>query len=252
MTNILDLFRLDGEVALITGAASGIGQAIATGLAQAGADVALVGNRRPLTDTAAAVRAAGRRCWELTADLADPNLDADALVAQVPGLSILVNGAGTTYRGTVVDCTPAEYDRVLQVNSRAALLLAQAAARVMVPRGRGKIINVTSLLAYQGGFRTMPYAVAKHALAGITLACCNEWAALGINVNAIAPGYTETELTSALLNNPERLRQISDRIPAGRWARPEEMAGAAVYLASRASDYVNGETIVVDGGWMAR
>lgn len=250
--SILDRFRLDGEVALVTGAAAGIGQAIAVALAEAGADVAIVGNRRPLTDTAAAIRAAGRRCWELQADLADPGFDAGALVAQVPGLSILVNAAGTTYRGTVLELTPAEYDRVMQVNSRAALLLAQAAALVMIPRGRGKIINVTSLLAYQGGIRTLPYASAKHALAGITQACCNEWAPLGINVNAIAPGYTATELTAALQQNQERLRQINERIPAGRWARPEEMAGAAVFLASRAADYVHGATIVVDGGWMAR
>lgn len=252
MSGILDRFRLDGEVALVTGAASGIGQAVAVALAQAGADVALVGNRRPLGATAAAVRAAGRRCWELSADLSEPNLDADALVAQAPGLSILVNGAGITYRGTVLDLGPAEYDRVMQVNSRAALLLSQAAARIMIPRGRGKIINVTSLLAYQGGLNTSAYAVAKHALAGITQACCNEWAPLGINVNAIAPGYTETELTAALHQNPARLRQIADRIPAGRWGKPEEIAGAAVYLASRAADYVHGETIVVDGGWMSR
>lgn len=252
MSGFLDRFRLDGEVALVTGAASGIGQAIAVALAEAGADVALVGNRRPLDTTAAGVRAAGRRCWELAADLSDPNLDAGALVAQVPGLSILVNGAGTTYRGTVLEMTPAEYDHVMHVNSRAALLLSQAAARVMIPRGRGKIINVTSLLAFQGGLRTMPYTAAKHTLAGITQACCNEWAPLGINVNAIAPGYTETELTAALLQNPERLRQISERIPAGRWGKPEEIAGAAVYLASRAADYVNGETIFVDGGWMSR
>lgn len=252
MTKALNLFRLDGEVALVTGAASGIGQAIAVALAQAGADVALVGRNRPLTETAAQVRSAGRRCWELTADLSAPNLDAASLVAQVEGISILVNSAGTTYRGTVLDLSAAEYDRVMQVNARAALLLSQAAAQVMIPRGRGKIVNVTSLLAFQGGIRTLPYAAAKHALAGITQACCNEWAPHGINVNAIAPGYTETELTGAILNDPNRLRQITDRIPAGRWAKPAEIAGAAVYLASRAADYVNGATIVVDGGWMAR
>lgn len=249
---MLDLFRLDGEVALVTGAASGIGQAIAVALAQAGADVALVGNRRPLTDTAAQVRAAGRQCWELQADLADPNLDADGLVAQVPGFTVLVNAAGATNRGPALDETPAAFDRVMNINHRSAWLLTQAAGKVMVPRRHGKIIHVTSLIAFQGGFNIVAYAASKHALAGIVQATCNEWARYGVNVNAIAPGYTETELTAALRQDQERMRQIKERIPAGRWGSPAEIAGAAVFLASRAASYVHGTTIVVDGGWMSR
>lgn len=255
--HVLDLFRLDGQVALVTGAASGIGQALAVALSQAGADVALVANRRSPEETVSAIEAAGRRAAVLQADLSRLRArEAEDLVAQaVQGLGrldILVNCAGTTWRGPALEVDDEAWERDLAVNARAPLFLSRAAARHMAERGRGKIVNVASVLSFQGGIRVLPYAASKHALAGITRALANELAPLGIQVNALAPGYIATEFTQVLQDDPVRNRQILERVPAGRWGAPWDLAGAIVFLASAASDFMTGQVLVVDGGWLSR
>lgn len=251
----MDLFRLDGKVALVTGAGSGLGRGLALALAEAGADVAVAGRGNGLEETAHLVRELGRRALVCKVDLSS--------TAQIPGLlgqvgtglgalDILVNNAGTIRRAKVLEVTEADWDEVVNLNQRSLFFLAQAAARGMVDRGGGKIINVASLLSFQGGISVAAYAAAKHAVAGITKALANELAPLGVNVNAIAPGYMATELTAALQDDAERSRQILGRIPAGRWGIPADLAGAAVYLAAPASNYVHGHLLAVDGGWLCR
>lgn len=255
--SVLDLFRLDGQVALVTGAASGIGQAAAVALAQAGADVALVAHRRSPEETVRQVEAAGRRALVLHADLS--RLDragAAALVDQVLAawgrLDILVNAAGITWRGPALEVDDEAWDRVLAVNARAPFFLSQVAAQAMARQGRGKIVQIASVLSFQGGIRTLPYTASKHALVGFTRALANELAPLGVRVNALAPGYIATEFTRVLQDDPDRNRQILDRVPAGRWGQPWDLAGAVVFLASAASDFMHGQVLVVDGGWLAR
>ncbi len=251
----LDLFRLDGKVALVTGSARGLGAAIAVALAEAGADV--VANDR--TDPAATVEALatlpGRRALGVAADLAD-RAASDQLVARVIDtmgrLDILVNNAGIIRRAPAVDHPDSEWDAVLEVNLTAVFRLCRAAGRHMLARGSGKIINIASLLSFQGGVTVPSYAAAKAGVAQVTKALANEWAGKGINANAIAPGYMRTENTRPLTEDAVRFRQISERIPAGRWGEPRDLAGTAVFLASAASDYVNGHVLVVDGGWLAR
>jgi 2-deoxy-D-gluconate 3-dehydrogenase len=248
-------FDLSGKVALVTGANTGLGQAIAIGLAQAGADIAALGRGEP-KETAAAVAAAGRRCHFIAADLGD-RPDCGSLVANAVAalgrLDILVNNAGTIRRGDALDFTESDWDDVMDVNLRAAFFLSQAAARWLVAAGRGgKIINIASMLSFQGGIRVASYTASKSALAGITRLLANEWAKHGINVNAIAPGYFATNNTDALRKDPQRNHDILARIPAGRWGEPPDLAGAAVFLASAASDYVHGTLLPVDGGWLAR
>ncbi|MFL5802013.1 MAG: 2-dehydro-3-deoxy-D-gluconate 5-dehydrogenase KduD [Roseiflexaceae bacterium] len=251
----LDLFRLDGQVALVTGGDKGLGQAMAIALAQAGADVAIVSRSGQGDATLAALATAGRRGRSLTADLGDPTV-AEPLVAQVVRelgrLDILVNNAGTIRRADAADTDLADFTAVLQVNLIGLWALSQAAGRVMLAHGGGKIVNVASVLAFQGGIRVPAYAASKHAVAGLTKALANEWAARGINVNAIAPGYMATDNTQALRDDPQRSQQILERIPARRWGQPADLAGAVVFLASRASDYVHGHILTVDGGWLAR
>lgn len=252
-TSILDLFRLDGRVALVTGAASGIGAAIATGLAEAGAQVAVHGNRRPATDTATAI---GSSAAAFQADLADVG-GAEKLFGEVKQrfgrVDILVNNAGTIHRDAAEEFKLDDWQRVLQVNLTSVFQLSQLVGRDLLAReAGGKIINIASLLSFQGGIRVPAYAASKGGVAQLTKALANEWAAHNIQVNAIAPGYFATTNTEALQADPVRNKQILDRIPAGRWGQPGDLCGAALFLASRASDYVTGTVLTVDGGWMGR
>jgi 2-deoxy-D-gluconate 3-dehydrogenase len=252
---ILDQFRLDGKTALVTGAASGLGAAIAMALAEAGAGVACHGNRRPADKTSAAIRALGRKSQSFTADLSKTD-GAEQLYEAVRGAmgapDILVNNAGMIYREAAEDYDTQAWMTVLQVNLNSVFRLCQLAGRSMLERQRGKIINIASLLSFQGGIRVPAYAASKGGVAQMTKALANEWAARNVQVNAIAPGYFCTENTSALQKDEARNRQILERIPAARWGHPQDLAGAAVFLASPASNYVTGEVLVVDGGWMAR
>jgi 2-deoxy-D-gluconate 3-dehydrogenase len=255
MHNILDLFRLDDQAALITGAASGLGAAIATALSQAGATVAVHGNRRPADDTAAAITTAGGKAHAFQADLSTP-VGAEMLFSQVKEklgrVDILINNAGTIHRNAAEDTLLEDWERVLQVNLTSVFQLSQLAARDMIPRNRGKIVNIASLLSFQGGIRVPAYAASKGGVAQLTKALANEWAPKGIQVNAIAPGYFATSNTEALQADETRNRQILERIPAGRWGQPHDLAGAALFLSSQASDYVTGTIVTVDGGWMGR
>ena len=250
------LFSLEGRVALVTGASRGIGAAIAQALAQAGADVAAHGNTTPAEATCQQVRVLDRRTVALVADMADPAAP-DRLVAETVAafgrLDIVVNNAGTIRRGPAVDTTDEDWLAVIDVNLHGVFRLCRAAGRHMLAEGRGgKIINIASLLSFQGGLTVPAYAAAKSAVAGLTKALSNEWAARGINVNAIAPGYVRTDVTKALQQDETRNRQILERIPAGRWGAPSDLGGAAVFLASSASDYVDGHVLAVDGGWLGR
>ncbi|HTX41996.1 MAG TPA: glucose 1-dehydrogenase [Acidobacteriaceae bacterium] len=253
--SILDRFRLEGKLALVTGAAGGLGAAVAVALAEAGANVACHGNRRAATQTCDCLRELGVRSEAFSADL-ESQAGVEKLFEQVRAAmgapDILVNNAGTIHRDTAEDYSAEAWERVLQVNLTSTFRLCQLAGREMLERRSGKIINIASLLSFQGGIRVAAYAASKGAVAQMTKALANEWAGRNIQVNAIAPGYFRTSNTEALQQDEVRNRQILERIPAGRWGEPEDLAGAAVFLASPASDYVNGEILVVDGGWMAR
>jgi 2-deoxy-D-gluconate 3-dehydrogenase len=249
------LFSLEGRRALVTGASRGLGAAVAAGLAEAGADVAVHGHATSTETTCARVRAAGRRALALGGDLGDravPERLVREAVEGLGGLDVLVNNAGLIRRAPAVETTDEDWDTVLQVDLGSVFRLCRAAGRHMLERGSGKIVNIASLLSFQGGIRVPAYAAAKSAVAGLTRALANEWAPRGIGVNAIAPGYMVTDNTEALRNDPQRSRQIMERIPAGRWGEPRDIVGATVFLASAASDYVSGHVLVVDGGWMAR
>ena len=252
---ILDRFCLDGKVALVTGSASGLGAAIALALAEAGASVACHGNRRPADDTSERIRALGRESRSFAADLSaldGAELLFEAARSAMGAPDILVNNAGTISRAPAEDYDFQAWMTVMQVNLNSAFRLSQLAGRNMLKRRQGKIINIASLLSFQGGIRVPAYAASKGGLAQLTKALANEWAAHNIQINAIAPGYFRTDNTQALQVDEVRNRQILERIPAGRWGEPEDIAGAAVFLASPASDYVTGEVLVVDGGWMSR
>lgn len=252
---VLDTFRLHGKTALVTGAASGLGAAIAVALAEAGAVVACHGNRRPADKTAEHIRGSGHQAQAFSADLSRED-GAERLFEEVRTTlgapHILVNNAGMIHRQPAEDFESAAWSQVLQVNLTSVFRLCQLAGREMLERRSGKIINIASLLSFQGGIRVPAYAAAKGGVAQITKALANEWAGRNVQVNAIAPGYFRTSNTEGLQNDEVRNRQILERIPAGRWGDPADLAGAAVFLASSASDYVNGEVLVVDGGWMAR
>lgn len=250
-----DPFRLDGKVAIVTGANTGLGQAMAIALAGAGASLALVGRSAP-EETEAKIRAMGGRSAIVMADLSTTEPLARIVKEtgrQLGPPDILVNNAGIIRRQDALDFTEPDWDSVLDVNLKVPFFLAQAVARNMRDDARrGKIINVASLLSFQGGIRVASYTASKSGLAGLTRLLANEWAAHGINVNAIVPGYFATNNTEALRNDPERNRDILARIPAGRWGDPADLGGAAVFLASAASDYVHGAALPVDGGWLAR
>ena len=247
-------FDLTGKRALVTGANTGIGQAIAIALADAGADIALAG-RSAAAETMALIAATGRKVVDLRVDLssiAPVQGVVDQAVENLGGIDILVNNAGIIRRNDLADFTEEDWDAVVDTNLKALFFLSQSAARVMMAQGSGKIINIASLLSFQGGIRVPSYAAAKSGVAGLTKALANELAPKGVQVNAIAPGYITTNNTAALQADETRNRQILERIPTGRWGKPEDIAGAAVFLASPASDYVTGHVLAVDGGWLAR
>jgi 2-deoxy-D-gluconate 3-dehydrogenase len=251
MTNPFDL---SGRVALVTGANTGIGQGIALALAEAGADLAVVGHIHP-GDTIEKARALGRRTAYIEADLMtiEPvGRIVGETLAGLGGLDILVNNAGIIRRADAVDFSEADWDAVMNINLKTVFFLCQAAGRHMLGQGRGKIINIASMLSFQGGIRVPSYTGSKSGVAGLTRLLANEWGARGVNVNAIAPGYIATDNTAQLRADPDRSKAILDRIPAGRWGEPSDLGGAAVFLASSASDYVNGHILAVDGGWLAR
>jgi 2-deoxy-D-gluconate 3-dehydrogenase len=253
----MQVFSLDGKVALVTGASRGLGAAMAAALGAAGAAVALHSNEHPATETAERIcKESGRRTELFTADLAN-RAAADQLVADTIAafgrIDILVNNAGIIRRRAAAQHSDDDWDAVIEVNLSNAFRLCRSMGKHLIDTGSaGKIINVASLLSYQGGINVPGYAASKGGIVQLTKALANEWASHGINVNAIAPGYMQTDNTKALRDDPQRSKQITERIPAGRWGTPEDVAGAAVFLASKASDYVHGHVLVVDGGWMGR
>jgi 2-deoxy-D-gluconate 3-dehydrogenase len=254
--NVLELFRLDGKVALVTGVGRGLGQAMALGLAEAGADIAGLYVSR-YEETRGQVEALGRRFLPVYCDLTTASVDrlsdvVDQVVRDLGQLDILVNNAGIIRRAPALEFAEQDWDDVIQVNLKSLFFLSQAAARVMTGQGGGKIINIASMLSFQGGILIPPYTAAKSGVAGLTRALANEWAAKKINVNAIAPGYMATDNTAPLRADPVRNPAILARIPAGAWGQPEDLKGAVVFLASEASSYMHGAVVPVDGGWLAR
>jgi 2-dehydro-3-deoxy-D-gluconate 5-dehydrogenase len=254
--SVLESFSLAGKRALVTGASRGLGRAMAEALGDAGADVACASSTKDgAAGTANAIRARGRQAWTVAADLADRNAvqrmsdDVDRLAGTI---DILVNAGGTIARHAAIDYPSDEWDHVLRTNLDAVWFLSQRFGRAMVDRKAGKIINVASLLSFSGGVTVPAYTASKHAVAGLTKALANEWARSNVQVNAIAPGYFATDNTQRLRDDPQRFKEITARIPAERWGQPSDLAGAVVFLASAASDYVNGLVLVVDGGWTAR
>ena len=252
----MDLFSLKGKNALITGSRTGLGAAMALGLAQAGANVVVNGSTgEGIDEVCRSIRAAGVKAVPAVADVADPRACArlvDRTVSELGSIDILINNAGIIRRNPAAEYSAEDWSQVIEIDLNAVFRLSQLAGRKMLAQGRGKIVNIASLLTFQGGILVPAYAAAKGAVAQLTKALANEWASNGINVNAIAPGYMATRNTKALRDDPVRSRQILERIPAGRWGTPEDLAGAAVFLASPASDYMHGHVLVVDGGWMAR
>ena len=254
---ILDAFKLDGKVALVTGSGQGLGQGMAVGLASAGANVVGLDVYADQSATAEKVEALGRTFLPVQFDLRTGTVsDLDKLVAHVVEklgrLDILVNNAGIIRRSPIFEFSETDWDDVLQINLKAMFFLSQAAAKVMADQGKGKIINTASMLSFQGGILVPSYTASKSAVAGLTRALANELAPKNINVNAIAPGYMATDNTAALRADPVRNKAILERIPAGRWGTPEDLQGMVVFLASAASDYLQGAVINVDGGWLSR
>lgn len=248
------LFNLEGNVAIVTGASTGLGQGMSLALAEAGANMVLV----DYVDSAITldkIKSMGREVIQVIVDLIKMEsikVVVDKTIERFGKIDILINNAGIIRRTPAIDFSEKDWDDVMSINSKTVFFLSQAVAKYMIPRKRGKIISVASLLSFQGGITVPSYSASKGAVAQITKALANEWAQHGINVNAIAPGYMVTNNTQKLREDPVRFKAISDRIPAGRWGEPSDLGGAAVFLASSASDYVNGHVLVVDGGWMAR
>lgn len=247
-------FDLTGKLAIVTGAGQGLGKGIATGLAKAGADIVII-DRNKNDQTVKEIQELGVQCETIEFDLSQiEKFDGivDSIQQKYGHIDILVNNAGVQRRHPSTEFPKEDWDFVIQVNMNAVFFLCQSVGRVMLKQGSGKIINMASLLSFQGGYTVPAYTASKSAVMGFTKALANEWAAQGVNVNCIAPGYMATSMNTAIINDETRNRQISERIPAGRWGTPEDLAGAAVFLASPASDYVHGHTLVVDGGWMGR
>ncbi|NEW05113.1 2-dehydro-3-deoxy-D-gluconate 5-dehydrogenase KduD [Paenibacillus sp. SYP-B3998] len=250
----MNLFDLAGKVALVTGASGGLGQAMAIGLAEAGAKVVAVSSSESV-QTVEAIRAIGGQAELIAADLSNEDLLED-VVNQAVGIygrvDILVNNAGIIRRTPAADHARQDWHAVIDLNLNSAFFLCQLVGRHMIERGSGKIINIASMLTYQGGINVPGYTASKHAIAGITKALANEWAGKGIQINAIAPGYMTTNNTAPILQDEKRTQAITERIPAGRWGSPEDLKGPVVFLSSSSSDYMNGHVLCVDGGWMAR
>ncbi|MEK4252072.1 2-dehydro-3-deoxy-D-gluconate 5-dehydrogenase KduD [Paenibacillus sp. FSL W7-1287] len=251
----MNLFNLKGKCAIVTGAARGLGQAIAIGLAEAGADLVLVTNQSPAEETQAHIKKLGQKAIIVKADVSD-QAQLPVIIEQAKQafgrIDILVNNAGIIRRTPAVDYSFADWQAVLSTNLDSVFTLSQLAGKEMIEQGSGKIINIASMLSFQGGINVPAYTASKHAVAGLTKALANEWASKGVQVNAIAPGYMATDNTAALRADEVRSKQILERIPAARWGTNEDLKGAAVFLSSNASDYVNGHVLCVDGGWMNR
>lgn len=250
----MNSFDLSGKTAIVTGSARGLGQAIAIALAEAGADVVAV-SMNTSAETVEAIRGFGKKASEIRVDLSDQSKlqqTFDQALELTGQVDILVNNAGIIRRTPAKDHSTQDWLDVIDLNLNTVFLLSQLAGRHMIERGSGKIINICSMLSYQGGINVPGYTASKHGIAGLTKALANEWAANGIQVNGIAPGYIETDNTAAIRQDEDRLTAITDRIPAGRWGKPADLGGPAVFLASSASDYVNGHVLCVDGGWLAR
>ncbi|MBC2849892.1 glucose 1-dehydrogenase [Cetobacterium sp. 8H] len=252
---MLDLFGLKGKVAIVTGASSGIGQSMAIGLAKAGAKVVVV-DIMNLDETEKKIKECDGECEKINANLFELEISVNKIVEETlrkyGSIDILVNNAGIQRRNPAMTFIDKDWDDVMQINLKAVFKLSQAVAPIMKKKGKGKIINMASLLSFQGGYTVPAYAASKGGVAQLTKALSNEWAKLGINVNAIAPGYVATDMNKALIDDEQRNRQILERIPAGRWAKPDDYMGGVIFLASSASDYINGEIICIDGGWMGR
>ncbi|RXZ83520.1 2-dehydro-3-deoxy-D-gluconate 5-dehydrogenase KduD [Paenibacillaceae bacterium] len=249
------VFDLTGKKAVVTGAGRGLGKAVAIGLAAAGADVVLVTNATPATDVKLEVERLGREALTIQADVSDRSLlpgIIEQTVAHFGAIDILVNNAGIIRRTPAVEHSYEDWQQVIDVNLNAVFVLCQEAGKHMIRQGSGKIINIASMLSFQGGINVPGYTASKHAVAGLTKALANEWAPKGIQVNAIAPGYMSTDNTEALRDDPVRSKQILERIPAGRWGTDEDIAGPTVFLASQAANYMSGHLLCVDGGWMVR
>ncbi|AXI29840.1 glucose 1-dehydrogenase [Priestia megaterium] len=251
----VDLFSLDGKVAAITGATRGIGRSMAIALAEAGSDIALLQRSKEFLGVKEEIERLGRKCLIVNCDLENASEVSEAIssvVAYFGKLDILVNNAGIQRRSPAVDFAEEDWDAVMNVNLKTVWLLCQQAGRQMLKQGSGKIINMASLLSYQGGITVPAYAAAKGGVAQLTKALSNEWAAKGVNVNGIVPGYIATDMNEALINDETRSRQIIERIPAGRWGQADDFKGAVVFLASDASAYIHGHLLAVDGGWLGR
>ena len=252
---ILDQFQLDGRVAVVTGGRRGLGQSMAWGLAEAGADIICVSKHSQAVETKQLVESAGRRFFDIQADLADPAQRRgliDKACVMAGRIDILVNNAGDGRRHPPEVFPEEAWRQQMELHVTAMFDLSQQAFPHMAPRGRGKIINIGSVMSFEAGLNIPAYAAAKHAIAGLTKSLAVSWSSQGINVNCIAPGYFETDMASPLRTDPVRSFQINDRIPVGRWGRPDEIAGLAVFLASDASNYMHGSIVVIDGGWLAR
>lgn len=252
---ILDFFKLNDKVAVVTGASRGLGRGMAMALAEAGADVVVIATHEQVQDTAKKIEALGRKALPIQIDLSQidklPDM-VNSIISQFGHIDILVNNAGIIRRSSAGELTETDWDAIMNLNLKSMFFLSQLVGRKMLLRKSGKIINIASLLSFSGGIKVPVYAASKAGVAQITKALSNEWAIHGINVNAIAPGYMATDNTAPLRSDEQRAKEISDRIPCGRWGVPEDLQGAVVFLASAASDYVYGHILVVDGGWMAR
>ena len=250
---ILDKFRLDGKIGVVTGGTKGIGKAIALAFAEAGADIAVV-SRSPNPDIEKVILDLGRKYIHHAADLTEREQTRNvipAIVKRMGEVDILVNNAGIIRRSPAVEHSEDDWDSTLEIDLTATFVLCQAAGKIMLKKGEGKIINIASALAFQGGINVTAYTSAKHGVVGLTKALANDWASKGINVNALAPSFFTTEFTEAIQKDPERSKSITARTPAGRWGTPEDIAGAALFLASPASDFIHGVVLPVDGGWLA-
>lgn len=252
----MNIGDLTGKTALVTGASRGIGASIALGLARAGADI--VGSSRAISandEIAREVTALGRKFIPVPVDLSDRAQSlrfTERVLELVPRVDILINNAGVTARYPAADIPIDQWDHVIEVNLNSPFVLAQGLGRHMIDNGSGRIIFIASLMSFQGGLRIPPYAASKHAIVGLVKALSNEWAALGVNVNAIAPGYIVTDLNEVLRSDPVRMPEVTSRIPMGRWGVPDDLVGSAIFLAGSGADYISGSVITVDGGWVAR